>query len=124
MNPSRTLGRYVLLTTIAEGSMGTLYRSLDPRTQRPVAIKTVRADRIASGDEAAALADLRAEAESARGLNRRGIVAALDYGEENGIAYLVLEYVDGENLQQQFDRGVTFSAARAVKIFVQVLDAL
>lgn len=119
-----TLGRYRVLSVLAAGSMGTLYRCIDPRTQRPVVIKTARADLLTSAEGQAVLASLRAEAELGRGLEHPGIVATLDSGEENSIAYVVLEYVEGESLQQHFDRGVAFSVARAVAIMAQVLDAL
>ncbi len=117
------LGKYPMLNVLGTGSMGTLYRSLDPDTQRPVVLKTVRRDLLAAGDEDLR-ARLRAEAQAARGLMHPGIVAVYEYGEEGDWAYIAMEYVAGRTLQQCFDDGVAFSTARTVAIASQLLEAL
>jgi eukaryotic-like serine/threonine-protein kinase len=117
------LGKYTVLDAIGAGSMGTLYKAVDPDTRQPVVLKTVRRDLLQAGDDDFP-ARLRTEAEAARGLTHPGIVSVYEYGEEGDSAYIAMEYVEGRSLQQCFDEDVVFTVARTIAIASQLLEAL
>src|SRR5581483_6169429 len=118
------LGRYRLLGVIAQGSMGTVFRSADPATGHPVAIKAVRRDPAGHDEHENLPARLRAEADLARRLAHPGIVSIHEYGEDAEYAFLVMEYVEGGSLRECFGREMDFSPARSSDILSQVLSAL
>lgn len=117
------LGRYLLSSVLATGSMGTLYKGVDPASGQPVAIKTVRRDRLDTADDDFT-ARLRAEAQAAGRLTHPGIVAVYDYGEEQAHAFIVMEYVDGQTLQQRIGQAGALPVPTSVHIMSQLLDAL
>ena len=93
--------RYELEKIIGEGGMATVWRARDVRLDRPVAVKLM-ADKISND------ADFRArflqEARAAASISHPNIVDVLDYGEEDGIPYMVMELVDGEDLRSRIAR--------------------
>jgi hypothetical protein len=105
--------------------MGVVYKGFDPGIHRTVAIKTIRRELIA-GDRPAAtmLARFRNEARAAGRLAHPGIVAVHDYGEDAEVAYIAMEYVEGNSLREYFARGVKFAERDAVSIVSQLLEAL
>lgn len=79
--------------------MGTVYRGLDPLIGRAVAIKTVRLAEVADSSEHALLRErLYREAQSAGSLSHPGIVTIYHIGEENGVTYIAMEFIDGPAL--------------------------
>jgi eukaryotic-like serine/threonine-protein kinase len=128
------IGRYRVERVLGRGAMGIVYLATDPLIQRQVALKTIRADLLR--DEPArtdgAFAELPArfvnEARAAGRLVHPHIVAVFDYGEADGVAYIALEYVRGENLAErlaQHARAATaMPLARMLVWFAQLLDAL
>jgi serine/threonine-protein kinase len=81
--------------------MGIVYRALDPAIGRTVAIKTIRLSDLADPSERAKLRErLFREAQSAGVLSHPGIVTIYDVSEQDGIAYIAMEYVDGPTLDQ------------------------
>ena len=102
LRPERsTLGRYRIDRPLGRGSMGMVYLGHDPQIGRPVAIKTMALSREFEGSE---LAEARArffrEAEMAGRLQHRDIVTIFDAGEEQGLAFIAMEYVKGHDLLQ------------------------
>ena len=100
LRPDRnTLGRYRLERELGRGSMGNVYLAHDPQIGRAVALKTMRLSREFEGQE---LSEARArffrEAEMAGRLRHPDIVAIFDAGEESGLAYIAMEYVQGHDL--------------------------
>ena len=89
-----TFERYEIESLIGRGGMGEVYRALDTRLRRKVALKVLRPDR--RGDEA--VARLFREARSAAGLSHPNSVAIHDVGEAEGIFYIVMELVTGAPL--------------------------
>lgn len=118
------LGKYPLMSVIGTGSMGVVYRSVDPCTQRPVALKTLQRDLLNGPATEEFATRLRVEGEVARRLAHPGIVAVREYGEAWPYTYIAMEYVDGRSLKACLDEGVVFSLSRTVAIMVQLLDAL
>lgn len=94
-----TLGRYTLDAELGKGAMGVVYRGLDPKIGRVVALKTMALAEEFSGDE---LVDARArffrEAETAGRLQHPNIVTIYDAGEESDLAYIAMEFVGGADL--------------------------
>src|ERR1051325_3570573 len=100
--PQTRLGPYEILAPIGAGGMGEVYKARDTRLERFVAIKILPAE--LSGD-AERQRRFEQEARSVAALNHPHIVAVYDTGEQDGVAYLVQELVDGESLRGPIDRG-------------------
>jgi serine/threonine-protein kinase len=119
------LGKYEITEVLGRGAMGVVYMGFDPGIRRTVAIKTIRRELIEGGRPAATmLARFRNEARAAGQLAHPGIVAVYDYGEDAEVAYIAMEYVEGNSLREYFDRGTRFSERDVVSIMSQLLDAL
>jgi hypothetical protein len=99
--------------------MGDVYRAYDPVLRRRVAVKVLKVE----GDEET-LNRFRLEATSAGNLNHRNIVTVHDYGVFEGEPYLVMEYLEGEDLQRTIEGGKKFDLAEIADIMSQVADSL
>ncbi|MFM0267140.1 serine/threonine-protein kinase [Paraburkholderia sediminicola] len=129
--PSR-LGRYVIERVLGRGAMGVVYLAFDPHIERQVALKTIRRELTPGGTADASTHDLTArflnEARAAGRLVHPNIVAVYDYGEAGDTAFITMEYVRGESLAarlaQHVRAGSRMGAPRALRWFVQLLDAL
>ena len=99
-------GRYRLEHRIATGGMGEVWRAVDTVLDRPVAVKTLKAEHV---DDEDFRARFRAEARHAAGLSHPGIASVYDYGEQEGpegrSAWLVMELVEGAPLSDLLRRG-------------------
>src|SRR6266404_3163478 len=118
------LGKYPLLSVIGKGSMGIIYKSIDPHIKRPVALKTIRRDLLVDDSNENFSARFRIEAQAAGGLTHPGIVAVYEYGEEGAFAYIAMEYIEGRSLRECFEQKVPFTIAQIVSILSQLLEAL
>lgn len=120
--------RYYLTKRLGRGAMGQVYLATDKKLgTREVAVKTVRQDILNSEDLQAgeAIARFEREALSAASIRHPNIVNVTDFGEtEEGIFYLVMEYVEGESLHKLLRREGTLPIKRAVKILRQIADGV
>ena len=120
-----TLGRYRLERELGRGSMGTVYLGHDPQIGRPVAIKTMALSREFDGHE---LAEARArffrEAEMAGRLRHPDIVAIFDASEEDGLAFIAMEYVTGHDLLRHTRPGKLLPAPVVLDTLARVALAL
>ncbi|GGC78618.1 hypothetical protein GCM10011512_01500 [Tersicoccus solisilvae] len=117
-----TLGdRYELTDRIAIGGMGEVWKARDKVLGRIVAIKILKEEY--TGDPGF-LERFRAEARHTALLNHPGIANVFDYGEEEGSAYLVMEYVPGQPLSTIIERERVLSPDRALTIIGQTARAL
>ena len=121
--PAR-LGKYTISEVLGTGAMGVVYKGFDPDIHRSVALKTIRKDLIHGHHEEALAARFRNEARAAGRLSHPGIVSVYEYGEDAEVAFLAMEFIEGNPLREYFDRGATFEPADAVSIMAQLLDAL
>lgn len=129
MNELKQLGRYQLLRVLGRGAMGLVYEGVDPKLNRRVAIKVIQMSRI---DDPALRAEYASrfitEAQAVARLNHPNIVTVYDFGEEGGIAYLVMELIAGEELGSYFDDSQMFSLdftlEDSVRMTCELLDAL
>src|SRR5688572_21168230 len=113
------LGIYEILAPLGSGGMGEVYRARDPRLEREVAIKTVRA--AAGSDEARAR--LWREARAAASVNHPGICQIFDVGEINGDIFIVMELLSGESLDRRLADG-PLPLSEAVETTLSILSAL
>lgn len=121
-------GRYTVKEFIGQGGMATVYKGVDTKLGRTVAIKIMKAD--LAGDEAF-IERFRQEAQSAARMSHQSIVRVLDAGDDyiqtaagaKKIPFIVMEYVDGKNLRQYLASGEV-SLDEAARITYDVLDAL
>jgi tRNA A-37 threonylcarbamoyl transferase component Bud32 len=125
MDQPERLGKYDIVEVLGKGAMGVVFKGFDPDIDRTVAIKTVRKELIEEEDRAGmALARFKNEARAAGRLSHPGIVAVYDYGESGSIAYIAMEFVQGNSLREYFNRGTRFAERDVISIMVQLLDAL
>jgi len=94
-------GRYELVSPIARGGMATVWVADDPVLSRRVAVKILRADLAA--DEGIR-ARFRHEAIAAARLSHPNIVSTYDTGDDDGVAYIVMELIEGPTLRHLIDQ--------------------
>lgn len=108
--------------------MGLVYEGVDPKLNRRVAVKVISTSRIDAEQRADYSARFIREAQSVARLNHPNIVTVYDFGEENGIAYLVMELISGEELGDYFDENQAFSLEftldDSVRMTCELLDAV
>src|SRR5438034_7121347 len=119
-----SIGKYEIRREIGRGAMGVVYEGYDPSIKRVVALKTIRADQLAGGDPAAVIARFRREAQAAGRLNHPNIVSIYDFGEDGGVWYIAMEFVQGRELKEYFETNERFKIADIVRIMGQILNAL
>jgi serine/threonine protein kinase len=100
--PGTRLGPYEVLARIGEGGMGVVYRALDPRLDRQVAIKLLPAD---SAADQQARERLRNEAMAAAALDHPYICKIFEIGEYSDSLFLVMEYIAGKTLDRRLRDG-------------------
>src|SRR5215468_3841978 len=102
LQPSTRLGPYEIISSIGAGGMGEVYRARDTRLDRIVAVK-VLPEHLSSNPQLRERFEREARAISR--LSHPHICALYDIGNQDGIDYLVLEYVDGETLMERLAKG-------------------
>lgn len=120
-----SLGRYQVLKELGRGAMGVVYLGKDPTIQRFVAIKTMRLDDIDKEDELKAFRDrFFREAESTGRLSHPNIITVYDAGEQDGLAYIAMEYLEGVLLNCYCQKSTLVPARQALQIVTTVAEAL
>jgi serine/threonine-protein kinase len=119
------LGRYQIEREIGRGAMAVVYLGRDPQINRVVAIKALPLAREFSDEE---LDEARRrffrEAESAGRLNHPGIVTVYDAGEDQGLAYIAMEFLSGQPLSEFTDSSSLLPASVVTELLARVADAL
>ena len=118
------IGRYRIERVLGRGAMGVVYRAHDPDIDRLVAIKLIRADLLDEAGRADYMLRFRREAQAAGRCSHPNIVTIYDFATHEGNPFLAMELVDGLNLSQARDRGAVSRPEDAVRVVLQVLDAL
>ncbi len=119
------IGRYKIITELGRGAMGVVYKAQDPMIGRMVAVKTIRLGDLAHPQERQQLRDrLFREAQSAGMLSHPGIVTIYDIAEEGDLAYITMEFVEGQTLEKMLDSGSAGDAKQLISIATQMAQAL
>ena len=124
MSIPRSIGRYQIQGLLGAGAMGEVYRAHDPSIDRPVAIKILRPELNTGSGAEQLLARFRREARAAGRRFHPNIVAIWDFGEEDGIPFLVMELIEGKSLDEILKASGLLAADRSIRIMTQVLNAL
>ncbi len=120
-----TLGRYEVIKQLGKGAMGIVYLGRDPRINRTTAIKTVRFTDEFAPEEADKLKDtFFREAESAGTLSHPNIVTIYDAGEEQDLAYIAMEFLEGEDLEKYIKKDNLLPMRKVISYMADVADAL
>ncbi|MDY6792460.1 MAG: serine/threonine-protein kinase [Thermodesulfobacteriota bacterium] len=120
-----TLGRYEIIKQLGKGAMGIVYLGQDPRINRTTAIKTFK-----FGDEfdPEDIQDLKAkffrEAESAGTLSHPNIVTIYDAGDEHDLAYIAMEFLEGEDLEKHVKKTNLLPMVRVIDYVADIANAL
>ena len=113
--------RYEIIRSIGEGGMANVYLGYDTILDRNVAIKILRGD--LSSDEKF-VRRFQREALSASSLAHPNIVEMYDVGEDDGIYYIVMEYVEGKTLKQLLKKRGSLTLSEAIDIMLQLTDGM
>jgi serine/threonine-protein kinase len=114
-------GRYRLEARIGTGGMSSVYRALDETLERPVAIKLMNREIASDSDQ---LERFRREARAVAQLSHPHLVGVIDYGEDQGRPYIVLEYVEGETLKERIRRNGELDVSEAIAYAIEIARAL
>ena len=117
----RRLGRYEIRAEIGRGGMARVYRAVDTLLQRPVAIKVLAAQ-LSMDPEF--VKRFEREARTAAGLRHPGIVTIYDVGEQDGLYFIAMEYIDGHTLHSILDEHANLGLGYAVSLLEPVARAL
>lgn len=104
--------------------MGVVYQAFDPKLRRKVAIKTILISQFDEETKKDFSMRFEREAEAAARLTHPNIVQVYDFGEQAGVAYLVMEFIDGKELKLGLATSSTFDRKESVRIMCELLDAL
>ncbi len=118
------IGKYDILDVLGRGGMGAVYKGFDPAISRAVAVKTIAKSSLDQGELEHLLARFRHEAQVVGRLTHPGIVQIYDYGEDDALAYIVMELVNGKTLQEHLAQHANYDLREVGEIIGQVLDAL
>jgi len=121
LRPGDKLGHYELLEFVGGGGMGRVFRALDTKLDRHVAVKVLPCEQVADQET---LQRFRNEAKSAARLDHDNIARAYDLGEDRGLSYLVFEFVEGDTIRDLVDQRGPMSLAETLSYTLQVADAL
>ncbi|HXM79717.1 MAG TPA: protein kinase, partial [Thermoanaerobaculia bacterium] len=120
LSPGSRLGPYEIVAPIGAGGMGEVYRARDPRLGREVAIKVLPES---LANDPVALARFEREALAVAALSHPNILAIHDFGTQGGVAYAVMELLEGETLRMKLDAG-PIRQKQAVDFALQIAKGL
>jgi CHASE2 domain-containing sensor protein/predicted Ser/Thr protein kinase len=119
------VGRYEVLEELGKGTMGLVYKGLDPKLNRPVALKIIRFSDEFGEDMIQEIKErFFREAEIAGRLSHPSIVTIYDVGEDEDLTYMAMEYLEGEDLSHYCDEANLLPFEKALEVVANVADAL
>jgi eukaryotic-like serine/threonine-protein kinase len=114
-------GRYEILQLLGEGGMGAVYKAMDRELNRPVALKLIRPELAANPS---ILARFKQELLLARQVTHRNVIRIYDLGDADGVKFITMEFVEGEDLRGLIKQKKKLSPEEAVEIIQQACRAL
>mgnify|MGYP000350311834 CR=1 FL=1 len=118
LNPGTFLAdRYEIIERVGAGGMSDVYRATDHILERDVAVKVLKSE---FAEDAGIVSKFRAEAQSAAGLEHPNIVNIYDVGSEDGMYYIVMEYVEGITLKTYIEKKGHLNYKEVISIAIQV----
>ncbi len=114
-------GRYRIRGRVARGGMATVYTAVDERLERTVALKIIHPSQATNAQFLSRFAD---EAKTIARLTHPNVVAVYDQGVHDGLAYLVMEYVQGRTLREQLAQRRRLTPVEALAVLEQMLAAI
>ncbi len=114
-----SIGRFQIQELLGRGGMGEVYKAFDPTLQRTVAVKTVRPDI----DRPEYLERMMREAQACARLSHPNIVTVFEAGQDDGVVFIAMEYLQGKNLAEVLDTAA-LSFEEKIRILAKVLEAL
>ena len=121
MKGQKISDRYQIIKTIGEGGMANVYLAYDTILDRKVAVKVLRGD--LANDEKF-VRRFQREALSASSLTHPNIVEVYDVGEDNGLYYIVMEYIEGRHLKQLLKKRGKLTLNEVIDIMLQITDGM
>ena len=118
--PGTKLGPYEIVSPLGVGGMGEVYRARNTRLGRDVAVKILPKEMSA---DPARKQRFEREAKTISGLNHPNICVLYDVGSQDGVDYLVMEFVEGETLTKRLEKG-PLPLEQVLKYGAQIADAL
>ncbi len=122
LTPGTILGeRYEIIRLLGQGGMGAVYQAHDRELDRQVALKVIRGDMAANPE---ILRRFKQELILARQITHKNVIRIFDLGQADGIKFITMEYIEGEDLQRVLKQRKKLEPADAAKIIAQVCRAL
>ncbi len=118
------IGKYQVRSMLGEGAMGVVYEGFDPDIERQVAIKILHPHLVTEKSGGEFLERFKREAKSAARCIHPNIVMVLEYGQDQDMPYIVMEFVEGSSLQEIIKTGRGIVLQKSLSIISQLLKAL
>ncbi|MFI4942955.1 MAG: protein kinase [Burkholderiales bacterium] len=115
------IGKYQVVAKIGEGAMGEVYKARDPLLNRNVAIKTISASLAADPQFKERF---RREAQSAASLNHPNIVTVYEYGDDAGVTYIAMEFLEGVDLREAIRAKALGHLGRKLEVMEQISEGV
>jgi len=122
--PITKAGRYQIISELGRGSMGVVYQGFDPVIGRTVAVKTMLTEGLTPAEFEDFKARFQREAQAAGVLTHPNIVTVYDFGEDEGILYLAMEFLEGKSLQDLVEEQTVLAVETIAPMYEQVCSAL
>jgi len=120
--PGLTIDRYHIIEKLGQGGMAVVYKAFDTRLERDAAIKFIRVEEFPPSQLERLLKRFEREAKSQARFSHPNIIPVFDYGEHEGVPYLVLEYLSGGSLRENI-KGM-IGVDHAIEVLVPIADGL
>lgn len=122
--PLTKAGRYEIVAEMGRGSMGVVYQGFDPIIGRTVAIKTMLIEGLPPSEFEEYKQRFQREAQSAGVLTHPNIVTVYDFGEDSGVLFLAMEFLEGKSIQQLVEKHNIMPIETLVPMYEQICGAL